>query len=300
MGTGAVGAYFGGRLAAAGVPVTFVARGATLAALRRDGLAIVSGGRRETVAPVAAVDTPAAAGPCELVLVCVKSYDTAAAATALRPAVTAETVVLSLQNGIENEALLADRLVLPPLLGGVTHIGAELVAPAVVRHDSGGRIIFGEFDGRRSSRVERLAALFGAAGVAHRVSRDIAVMLWDKLAWNAAFNAVTAISRRSVGAVLADADGAALVRAAMLEVVAVARAGGIGLEAGRVDEALAHSAAALGALRTSMLQDRERGRQLEVDALHGAVLRAAARHRVDTPVTRVLHALVCMLDRAGG
>src|SRR6185369_5538945 len=104
------------------------------------------------------------------------------------------------QNGIENEALLAAALGLPPLLGALTHIGAELIAPGVVRHDSGGRIIFGERDGMRSARVEALAALLASSGVAHHVSRRIEIMLWDKLAWNAAFNAATAITRRSVGA----------------------------------------------------------------------------------------------------
>src|SRR6185369_18037077 len=105
-----------------------------------------------------------------------------------------------LQNGIENETVLADVLHVRPLIAALTHIGAELTAPGVVRHDSGGRIIFGERDGKRSARVEALAALLALSGVAHYVSRRIEIMLWDKLAWNAAFNAATAITRRSVGA----------------------------------------------------------------------------------------------------
>jgi 2-dehydropantoate 2-reductase len=296
MGTGALGAFFGGRLAQAGVDVVFVARGATLEALRRDGLRIESAGGVEHVAPVRAVGSPAEAGPCGVVLVCVKSYDTDAAAAALRPAVGADTIVLSLQNGIENEARLAAALGLPPLLGGLTHIGAELVAPGVVHLDSGGRIIFGEPGGAFTPRVGRLQALFGAAGIDHRASRHIAVMQWDKLAWNAAFNAATAITRRTVGALLTDADGHALVRAAMLEVVAVAQASGVPLETARVDEALRHSAGELAPLKTSMLQDRQRGRRLEYDALNGAVLRAAARHGVAVPVNRVLHDLLAVID----
>ncbi|MBX3027214.1 2-dehydropantoate 2-reductase [bacterium] len=296
MGSGALGVFFGGRLAQAGVDVVFVARGATLEALRRDGLRIASARGVERVAPLRAVATPAEAGPRSVVLVCVKSYDTDAAAAALRPVVGPDTIVLSLQNGIENEARLAAALDLPPLLGGLTHIGAELVAPGVVQLDSGGRIIFGELDGRPSARVARLEALFAAAGVDHRASRHIAVMLWDKLAWNAAFNATTAVTQRTVGALLADADGRALVRAAMLEVVAVAQANGVPLAAARVDASLRHSAEELAALKTSMLQDRQRGRRLEYDALNGAVLRAAARHGVPTPVNRVLHDLLAVLD----
>lgn len=296
MGTGALGAYFGGRLVQAGVDVAFVARGANLAALQRDGVRIESARGSERIAPLRAVASPADAGPRSVVLVCVKSYDTAAAAAALRPVVDPDTIVLSLQNGVENEAHLAAALDLPPLLGGLTHIGAELVVPGVVQLDSGGRIIFGERDGQRTPRVARLEALFAGAGIDYRASRNIAVMLWDKLAWNAAFNAVTAVTRRTVGEILADPDGRALVRAAMLEVVAVAQAEGVPLEASRVDESLRHSADELAALKTSMLQDRERGRRLEYDALNGAVLRAAERHGIAVPVNRVLHGLLAVLD----
>jgi 2-dehydropantoate 2-reductase len=297
MGSGAVGAYFGGKLALAGEPVVFVARGANLGALRAGGLRIEGRAGVVQLDGVHAVEQPAAAGPCELVLVCVKSYDTAAAAVALRPVVGPETIVLSLQNGIENEGILAAALALPPLLGGLTHIGAELVAPGVVRHDSGGRIVFGEPDGRRSARAQRLVELFGRARIDHHLSAHIAVMLWDKLAWNAAFNAGTAVTGRTVGALLAQPDGRALVRAAMREVVAVANASGVGLDAERVDPELARSAAELGHLRTSMLQDREHGRRLEHEALNGAVIRAAARTGVAVPVNRVLYGLLAVLDR---
>ena len=291
-GTGAVGGYFGGRIAAAGEDIVFLARGATLSALRRDGLCIDSRTGREHIAPLRAVEDPADAGRCDLVLVCVKSYDTAAIAAALRPVVHADTIVLSLQNGIENEARLAQALDLPPLLGGLTYIGAEMIAPGVVRYDSGGRILFGEPGGAHSARVARLAEFFTRAGVDHHVSAHIDVLLWDKLAWNAAFNAVTAITRRTVGELLARVDGEALVRAALEEVVAVARASGVALDPGRVEATLAHSRRTLGPLRTSMLQDRDRGRRLEYDALNGAVLRAAARAGMDAPTHRVLYDLL--------
>ena len=297
MGTGAVGAYFGGLLALAGEDVIFVARGENLAALREHGLCIDGVNGRMHVPRVRAIADPAAAGTCERVLVCVKSYDTAAAAAALRPVIHADTTVLSLQNGIENEAILAAALGLPPLLGALTHIGAELVAPGVVRHDSGGRIVFGERDGRRSARAQRLAQLFVTAHIAHHLSGHIDVMLWDKLAWNAAFNACTAVARQTVGDLLAQADGRALVRAAMHEVVTVAQANGVGLDAARIDPEIERSAAELGHLRTSMLQDRERGRRLEYDALNGAVLRAADGAGAPAPVNRVLYGLLAVLDQ---
>ena len=296
MGSGALGAYFGGRMVQAGIDVVFVARGANLEALRRDGLRIESNGTVEHVAPVHAVETPAAAGTCSVVLVCVKSYHTDEVAAALRPVIGPDTIVLSLQNGVENEERLALALGLPPLLAAMTHIGAELIAPGVVHRGSGGRIFFGEPGGAATPRTARLEALFTAGGIEHRASRRIAVMLWDKLAWNAAFNAATAVTQRTVGELLADDDGRALVRGAMLEVVAVARASGVPLDPARVDDELRHSAAELGALKTSMLQDRERGRRLEYDALNGAVLRAGARHGVPTPINRVLHDLLAVID----
>jgi 2-dehydropantoate 2-reductase len=292
FGAGAVGAYFGGLLARAGEDVTLVARGANLEALRARGLRIESAAGSFALSPRALAHPGEGGGRYDLVLVGVKSYDTVDAAAALRASVDADTIVLSLQNGIENEQILAEVLGLPPLLGALTHIGAELVAPAVVRHDSGGRIIFGEVDGSRSARVERLAQFFDRGRVPYHVSHNIAVMLWDKLSWNAAFNACTAITGRTVRELLAHPDGRALVRAAMAETVTVARAVGVPLDPARIDPVIEHSATELGHLRTSMLQDRERGRRMEHDALNGAVLRAATRAGVDAPVHRVLFALL--------
>jgi 2-dehydropantoate 2-reductase len=296
MGAGALGAYFGGRLAQRGEDVVFVARGANYAALRTVGVWIEQPPHFELISPLRVVESAAEAGPCSVVLVCVKSYDTDAAAEAIRPVVGPDTIILSLQNGIENEARLAAILGLPPLLRGMTHIGAELIEPGVVRRDSGGRIFFGELDGAASPRVARLETLFTRAEIDHRASRRIAVMLWDKLTWNAAFNAVTAVTRRTVGELLSTDDGRELVRGAMLEVVAVAQADGVPLDAARVDQELQHSADELGSLKTSMLQDRERGRRLEYDALNGAVLRAGARLGVPTPINRVLHDLLAVID----
>src|SRR6185436_3772348 len=156
-GAGAVGGYFGARLAHGGHAVTFVARGANLEALRRDGLTVRLDGETLRTSPVQAVAEPREAASPELVLVCVKSYDTAAAADALRPVVGPETIVLSLQNGVENEDILARGLGLPPLLVGLTRIGVELVAPATIHYSGRGTIVFGEPDGRQTPRGRRVA-----------------------------------------------------------------------------------------------------------------------------------------------
>lgn len=297
MGTGAVGAYFGAKLARAGNDVVFVARGPNLAALRERGMRIESMGGSFSIAPVCAVADPRDAGSADLVLVCVKSYDTQAAAAALRPIVHPGTIVLSLQNGIENEEILRRELGLPDILAGLTHIGAELIEPGVVRHQAGGRIVFGELDGSESARTRCLAELFRQAQVEFHVSRHISVMLWDKLCWNASFNATTAITRRTVGGLLGDPDGRALVRAAMFEVVGVAQANGLALDPERVEEEIERSAATMADLRTSMLQDLERGKRLEHDAINGAVVRAAQRAGVSAPIHRTLCALLECMSR---
>src|SRR6266849_2623109 len=203
-GAGAVGGYFGALLARGGHEVTFVARGENLAALRARGLTVRLGTETLHLSPVRAVADPGEAPRPDLVLVCVKSYDTPAAALALRPAVGLDTIVLSLQNGVENEDILARALGLPPLMVALTRIGVALVAPATVDYSGRGTILFGEPDGSESPRARRAAEAFAAAGVPYELRRDILVAAWEKLAWNAGFNAVTTLTRSTVAEVLAE------------------------------------------------------------------------------------------------
>jgi len=295
-GAGAVGGYFGARLALGGHDVTFVARGENLAALRRQGLSVrLPTGETLRVIPARAVGDPAEASPAELILVTVKSYDTPAAA-ALRPVVGPETVLLSLQNGIENEDVLARLLGLPPLMVALTRIGVELVEPATVAYSGRGTILFGEPDGRETPRARRVAEAFSAAAVPHQLRRDILVAAWEKLAWNAGFNAVSALTQASVAEVVAQPGSRDLVVQAMEEVDAVATARGIAVRRARTAAVLADSVTGLPDFATSMLQDLRRGRRLEHDALNGAVVRAAAAAGVPVPVNRLLVALLARLD----
>ena len=295
-GAGAVGGYFGALLARGGHDVTFVARGASLAVLRERGLTVHLGEETLRIAPVRAVADPAEAPAPELVLVCVKSYDTPAVAEALRPVVGPETILLSLQNGIENEEILARALHLPPLMVGLTRIGVELTAPATIRYSGRGTIVFGEPDGRRSPRARRLAEAFETAAVPCQLRTNILVPAWEKLAWNAGFNAVSTLTNSTVAEILAVPSTRQLVVDAMAEVDAVAKALGVPVRPERTEAVLADSVSGLPDFPTSMLQDLRRGRRLEYDALNGAVVRAAARVDVDVPVNRVLLALLARLD----
>jgi len=298
LGAGAVGGYFGARLAEGGHDVTFVARGDNLDALRRDGLTVRLADRTVHLSPVHAVREPADAPRPALVLVCVKSHDTPAAAAALRPVVSADTIVLSLQNGIENEEIIARELAIPPLMVACTRIGVALVAPATIEYSGRGTIVFGEVDGRESPRARQVAATLAAAGVPYELRSDILVPAWEKLAWNAGFNAVTTLTQATVAQVMAQPASRGLVVATMEEVDAVATALGVPVRRSRTEAVLADSVAGLPDFETSMLQDYRRGRRLEHDALNGAVVRAAARVGISVPVNRVLLALLARLDPA--
>jgi 2-dehydropantoate 2-reductase len=296
VGAGAVGGYFGALLVRGGHEVVFVARGANLAALRAAGLRVELGAETIHLAAPSAVADPAAAPPPDLVLVCVKSHDTAAVAAALRPVVRPDTIVLSLQNGVENEDVLASVLGLPPLMLALTQIGVALTAPGVVHFSGRGNILFGEADGRDSARAQAVLAALRQAGIPSEVRADIRVAVWEKLAWNAGFNAVTTITRSTVAEVLALPATRELVVAAMEEVDAVATALGIPVRRWRTARVLADSVAALPDFQTSMLQDLLRGRRLEYDAINGAAVRAAARAGVAAPANHALLALLARLD----
>jgi 2-dehydropantoate 2-reductase len=299
MGTGAVGSFYGGKLARAGHTVTFIARGENLRALRQKGLTVKSYQGNFSLERVHATDHLGEAGVCDLVLVCVKSYDTVDAARLMRPVVGAQTVILSLQNGVENEEWLEDTLGSANVLGGMVYIGAELTSPGVVEHSFSGALVFGEQDGQRTPRAKRLEWVFLDADLQAQLSSSITLMLWDKLVWNAAFNAIAVLTRSTVGELLASPLTRALVRDTMLEVVAVAQAQGLNLKESRADEHIQGSQTpAMSAFATSMAHDLARGKRLEYDALNGAVVRFGERFRVPVPLNRTLYSLLARLDSA--
>lgn len=295
VGAGGVGGYYAGQLAGAGAAVTVVARGAHATALHAHGLRVRFPDGTEETHRVAVCEDPRDGGVADLVLVAVKSYDTDRAARLLAPCVGAETIVLSLQNGPENEERIAAVAGLEPLLLAVTYIGSEIAEPGVIAYSGAAEIVFGEPDGTRSPRADRLATWLTQAGVKHRVSPRIHNVVWDKLAWNSAFNAITTLTRRTVREVLDDEAGQALIRDTMRETFAVAHGLGIDVPV-RIDASIEHSRRVLPDFRTSMLQDLERGKRLEHDALNGAVARAGLRAGVATPLNATLARLLTVLD----
>ena len=296
MGAGAVGAYFGARLQQAGEQVVFCARGENLRALKDQGLEFTSYQGNFSIA-VTATDDPRDFAPYDLILFCVKSYDTAAAARTLEACLNPGGAILTVQNGVENETLLAEVFGKDGVMGGNARINAELIAPGRVVHRTGGLIEFGELDGRDTARAQRLAELFRRAGIFGELTMRLSTIRWEKLLWNAAFNTVTTLVRRKVGDVVDDPGGVELLRALMHEIAAVARAEGVALGDAQVEAQIARSRANLREARPSTLQDSERGKPLEYEALCGAVIRAARRHQIATPYMDTVYALMKLLDR---
>ncbi len=274
MGSGGVGGYVGGRLAAAGRDVTFVARGAHLAAIRERGLALRSALGDVLIRPAQASDDPAAIGPVDLVIFAVKLYDTEAAAAASRPLVGPATGVVTLQNGIDSTDLL--RRVLGPdhVIGGVAHIAAVIEEAGVIRHTgSMASFMFGELDGASSERIGALSRALQAAGVDHRISQDIRRDIWDKMAFLASFAGLTALMRLPIGPIREDAATRAMLCDALGEATAVARAKGISLAEDFVERTLERCDRLPYEMKSSMLQDLERGLRLELPWLSGAIVR---------------------------
>jgi 2-dehydropantoate 2-reductase len=298
MGTGAIGAFVGAYLARAGEEVVFCARGAMLRALRERGLTI--GGIRDefTIRPVTATEEPRDYAPYDLILFCVKSYDTESAGRRLIGCLKPDGAVITLQNGIENEHRLGEILGAGRVLAGNSRIGAEVKAPGIVHHSSTGFVDIGELDSRDTERVRRLAAVFERAGILGYVIENFLKARWEKLLGNCCFNVVSTLTRRPLGPLLDDPDTARLMRTLMEEALSVAHAEGAPVKPEFIDASLKFARERLRKNRPSTLQDLERGKPLEYDAISGAVIRVARRHGISVPVTEAMYALLKMLDPA--
>jgi 2-dehydropantoate 2-reductase len=297
MGAGAVGAYFGARLQQAGEQVVFCARGDNLRALREHGIEVKSFKGDFKLAVVATAD-PKEHAPYDLILFAVKSYDTEASARQLEGCLAHDGILMTIQNGVENEEILCRYFPRESVMGGNSRVGAELFAPGKILHTAIGVIEFGELDGRITPRAERLAELFKRADIFGELTTDLKTIRWYKLMGNSSTNSVSALSRTTLGQMLGDPEGYQLVRTLMLETLAVGRAEGAKVTDDRVDLQLNQIQKALKAdiIKTSTLQDLEKGKPLEYDAISGAVVRAARRHGMAVPATETVYALLKLLD----
>jgi 2-dehydropantoate 2-reductase len=285
LGTGGVGAYYGGQLARAGHDVTCWARGENLAALRQRGLEIrtLEG---TTHASVAATDDLAALKPSDFAILAVKSYSLDAIAPVTRHCASHGATIVPLLNGVEtNQRLLDQGVAAGALVGGLTRISAVRVAPGVVeRKGSLQEVVVGELDGRVTPRVETIAGAFREAGADARASDRIGVELWEKFVVLASLAACCGLARSPVGPLRKDELGRRLLTRAMAEVVAVGRARGVALRDDEVDQAMGFIDSLPGGTRPSFLEDLEAGGPTELDALSGAISRFAEQANVQVPI----------------
>ena len=291
-GAGGVGGYFGGRLAQAGADVHVIARGIHLEALRTHGLRVRSV-KGDFAARVPATDDPADIGPCDYVLFCVKAFDTEPAAARLGPLLGKDTAVVSLQNGVDNEEKLARAVGQDHVMGGAAFIFSGIGEPGVVVHTGGPTsITFGELDGQATKRAQRLLDCCQRAGFAAELSQSIKTVLWAKLAFICAQAGMTAAVRLPIGEIrTVDAAWAAFGRL-VVEVAAVAEADGTPLPPAAQQRALDLAQGVEPGSFSSLHDDLVAGRRMELEALHGFVVRRAAKHGVAVPITEAIYAIL--------
>ncbi len=294
-GPGAVGGYYGAHLARAGMDVKFLGRGRHLDVMKEKGLIVKSYKGDFHVSPFASAD-PAEIGPCDLILFCVKSFDSINMGRFIQPMVGPSTVILSLQNGVENEVILGELYGSDKVLAGVAFIGSRIEKPGKIVHTASGNITFGEPGGGSSHRTKELEELFNSAGINAKLSDDMKKVMWQKMVWNCGFNAITALTGCSATEVLLLKETREIVRKTMEEVIAVAAALGIEFDASLPEKTIAHTEKQ-GEIRTSMLVDMEKGQKMEIDGLNGAVCRNGREKGVPTPTNDVLYGMIKSINK---
>ncbi|WP_440976916.1 ketopantoate reductase family protein [Pseudoxanthomonas winnipegensis] len=290
MGAGAVGCYYGAMLARAGHAVTLIGRAPLVEAVQAHGLRLESAAFDGVVALQASTDA-AAAAEAELVLCCVKSGDTETAGAALAPWLAPQAQVLSLQNGVDNAARLAQALQ-HPVIPTVVYVGTEMAGPAHVRHHGRGDLVIGA-----GATSAALAAMLTEAGIPSEVSDRVAEALWAKLVINCCYNALSAISQQPYGLLVQVPGIKDTMRAVFDECTTVAAAASITLPDDLWD-ATYGLARNMAGQRSSTAQDLARGRPSEIDHLNGAVVRLGREHGIATPVNHTLWSLVKLLEAA--
>ena len=296
LGSGAVGGYYGARLARAGHEVTFIARGAHLDAIRSRGLEIRSPALGGFTVQARGVEDTRDAGPVDVVVVAVKTYDNGTALPRIAPMLQAGTTVLTLQNGVDSVAEVAAVAGRDAVVGGTTYIATALASPGVIEQTgTHRRIVFGEVFGELphvSARVTRLHEALAGADIQSEPVGDGRIPIWEKFIFLVALAGFTGAARLPIGPLWSDP----FVRERFLdgcrEVERLARAEGIPVAGDVIERIRGYVDGIPGSMRSSLLIDLAQGKRIEVEALHGAVVRRAAAMQVDVPIMSTLYALL--------
>ncbi|MCU1251414.1 MAG: 2-dehydropantoate 2-reductase [Edaphobacter sp.] len=289
VGTGGVGGYFGGRLAAAGNAVTFVARGAHLEAIQRNGLTIRSSRGDLHLENIHAVESVRKIEAVDLILIAVKLWDTEDVAQALRPMAEEGTAVLSLQNGVEKDEVLRRILPTESILGGVCYISASIVSPGVVGHHGAiQRIAFGEYSGQESARTQTILEACRNAVIDADISLNIERLIWEKFVFLVGLSGTTTSMRQTIGSIRQNPRTRSLLLDLMREVVDLGRSRGVDLSEDYAADRLDFCDSLPASMTSSMHADLERGNRLELPWLSGGVVRLGKGHDVRTPLNRAV------------
>jgi len=291
LGTGGVGGYFGAKLAQAGNDVWFIARGEHLRAMKASGLRIRSTGGEFVIPPGKMTDAPRDAGSPDVVLFCVKSYDTETAALQLAPILQKDSIVLSLQNGIDNEEKIKGLIPHGHVYGGVAYVSARITAPGEITETGGfQRIVFGPMDGPISEPAREIHRSLAGAGIKCDLRETVLNDLWNKLLFIASMGSFAAMSRLTQGEIIAQPETISLVFRAMHEVEALAWKRGVNIEPLNERKMLESMKRFHGDTRSSMYYDLINQKPLEVEALNGTVVRLGRELGIPTPIHDVIYA----------
>src|SRR5262245_49035353 len=288
VGSGGVGGYFGGRLAEAGADVAFLARGAHLDAMRARGLRISSPDGDVHLPQVQSAGDTRDIGPVDVVFFSVKLYDTAAALASLSPLIGADTIVIPLQNGVDSVAMIERAVGRHSTGGGTCYVSAVVAEPGVIRHTAMDHLIFGELDGTRSPRLEALRQACSPARFRATLSDNVHADIWAKFVRLSVMSGMTTVTRSPLGVVCSDPALFAMLKDAVGEALAVARAKGIPAQSTTIEGVAKAFAELPPQTRSSMLEDLERGRRLELPWLSGAIVRIGEEVSVPTPIHRFI------------
>jgi 2-dehydropantoate 2-reductase len=295
MGAGGVGGYFGARLVQGGADVHFIARGAHFAAMREHGLAVEGGPEQIYLPKVNVTADPGSIGPVDMVMFCVKLWDTESAARSLVPVVTPATGIISFQNGVTKDDTLRPIFGDEALLGGVAYVGANISRPGVIAQTGPlQRLVFGEYDGRRSSRAEAFYQACRRAGINAEISDDIRRSIWEKFAVLVAMSGATTATRLTIGPIRSHALTRAFLLDLAREVVDVGRALGVALPADYAEQRIPFFDGWPPEMTTSMHHDLQNGKPLELRWLSGAVVDLGARAGVPTPMNRAVRDILIL------
>ncbi len=294
VGTGGVGGYFGGKLARNAEEVWFFARGSHLDAMRNGGLRIISVDGEWTVPPGRITDDPRTAGTADVILFSVKSYDTESAAALLAPLVSDSTIIISLQNGVDNEEKIARVIPRGVVFGGVSYIYSTITAPGVVRHTVGPtKILFGPLSAQPEEVMNRATAALNAmtsAGINATLTDDIVAEIWKKYVFIAAVGGMTALTRLPLGDILAVDAARTMLAGAMKETYAIGKAKGARLPDGFVEQTFELLKKYDNNSRSSLYHDLVNGRRMEISAFSGTIIRYGNELGIPTPVHSAIYA----------